>query len=110
MTADAQAGDSSAGHRLSAKHTGIMLLVLAFLTGLEVVVALSHGPSVLVTLGLFVLAIAQAAYFLMVAMGLSHETRIMKRWVALLLAIGVFYSLVLMNEAVWRSQFWRALR
>lgn len=108
MTADAQAGDS--GHRLTAKHTGIMLLVLAFLTVLEVVVAMSHGPSVLVTLALFVLAIAQAAYFLMVAMGLSHETRIMKRWVALLLAIGVFYSLVLVNEAVWRSQFWRVLR
>ena len=87
-----------------------MLVVLAFLTGLEVVVAMSHGPSVVVTIALFVLAIVQAAYFLLVAMGLGHETRIMKRWVALLLFIGVFYSVILMNESLWRSQFWRVLR
>lgn len=87
-----------------------MLLVLAFLTVLEVVVSMSHGPSLVVTLALFVLAIVQAAYFLLVAMGLNHETRIMNRWVALLLAVGVFYSLVLISEAVWRSQFWRVLR
>jgi hypothetical protein len=77
---------------------------------LEVAVAMSHGSSVVVTLALFLLAIVQAAYFLLVAMGLGHETRIMKRWVALLLCIGVFYSLVLINESVWRSQFWRVLR
>ncbi len=110
MTAEARAGDSSAGDRLTIKHTLLMLVVLAFLTGLEVAVAMSHGPSVLVTLALFVLAIVQAGYFLLVAMGLSHETRFMKRGVAVLLAIGIFYSLVLMNDAVWRSQFWRALR
>jgi heme/copper-type cytochrome/quinol oxidase subunit 4 len=110
MSADAQAGDSSAGHRLTGRGTIVMLVVLVFLTVLEVLVGMSHGPSVMVTLALFVLAIVQAAYFLLVAMGLGHETRIMKRWVAGLLAIGVFYSLVLMNEAVWRSQFWRVLR
>jgi heme/copper-type cytochrome/quinol oxidase subunit 4 len=110
VSADAQASDSSAGHRLTGRGTIVMLVVLAFLTALEVMVAMSHGPSVLVTLALFVLAIVQAAYFLLVAMGLGHETRIMKRWVALLLCIGVFYSLVLINESVWRSQFWRVLR
>jgi heme/copper-type cytochrome/quinol oxidase subunit 4 len=110
VSADAQAGDSSAGHRLNAKQTAVMLAVMVFLTVLEVVVSMSHGPSAIVTAALFVLAIVQAVYFLLVAMGLNHETRIMNRWVAGLLCIGIFYSLVLINEAAWRSQFWRVLR
>src|SRR5271165_487259 len=110
MSADAQAGDSSAGHRLTPKHTAIMLAVMAFLTLLEVLVSMSNGPPGMVTVGLFVLAVVQAGYFLMAFMGLSHETRIMNRWIGFLLLIGVFYSLVLINEAAWRSQFWRVLR
>ena len=110
MSTDAQTCDSSAGHLLTPKHTLIMLAVLSVLTVLEVLVSMSNGPPGLVTAGLFILAVVQAVYFLVVAMGLGHETRIMKRWVAFLLCIAVFYSLVLMNEAAWRSQFWRALR
>ena len=110
MSADAQAGDSSAGHRLTPKDTWIMLAVMVFLTVLEVLVALSNGPRGLVTAALFVLAVVQAVYYLLVFMGLNHETKKMNRWVYFCLCIGVFYSLILINEAAWRSQFWRVLR
>ncbi len=60
--------------------TWVVLGVLVVLTGLEVAVAMSSGGRGVVTVALFVLAIAQASYFALVAMGLGQETRTMKDW------------------------------
>ena len=76
------------------------------LTGLEVAVAMSNGGRGLVTVALFVLGIAQAAYFALVAMGLGGETRTMKQLVAIPLVIAAFYALVLCSDAVWRGVGW----
>ena len=62
------------------------------------------GRSGLVTVALFVLAIAQAAYFALVAMGLGGETRTMRQLVAIPLVIAVLYALVLVADAVWRAR------
>ena len=108
MSAEAEKGDT--WQRLTGRDTVIMLAVLVFLTVLEVLVAISNGPPGIVTVALLVLAIVQALYILLVAMGLGHETRITKRWVYFLLCIGIFYTVILSNESHWRSQFWRVLR
>lgn len=106
MSSDAEAGGTS-GHRMTSTQTALVLAVLVVLTALEVGVAmLFRGPSGLVTTLLFALAIAQAAYFALVAMGLRAETRTMKKLVALPLGIAAFYSLVLIAEALWRA-LWR---
>lgn len=103
MSADAEA---STGHHVTVAQTWVILGVLVALTGLEVVVAMSHGSRGLVTVALFVLAIAQAAYFALVAMGLGGETRTMRQLVAIPLAIAVLYALVLVADAVWRAAGW----
>jgi Prokaryotic Cytochrome C oxidase subunit IV len=106
VTADAHAAQPSSGHRLTPGQTWMVLGVLVLLTGLEVGVAMSHGAHRLVTVALFVLAIAQAAYFALVAMGLGAETRTMKRLVAIPLIIAALYALVLCSDAVWRAVGW----
>jgi hypothetical protein len=103
VSADAE---TSKGHHLTAVQTWVVLAVLVALTALEVGVAMSHGSRGLVTGGLFVLAIAQAAYFALVAMGLGGETRTMKQLVAIPLAIAALYALVLVADAVWRAAGW----
>jgi len=69
-------------------------------------VAMSHGGHGMVTVALFVLAIAQAAYFALVAMGLGGETRSMKKLVATPIVIAAFYALVLCSDAIWRAVGW----
>ncbi|MGO9831910.1 MAG: cytochrome C oxidase subunit IV family protein [Myxococcaceae bacterium] len=86
--------------------TWVVLGVLIVLTGLEVAVAMSNGGHGLVTVALFVLAIAQAGYFALVAMGLGGETTTMKKLVAIPLIIAAFYALVLCIDAVWRAVGW----
>jgi len=81
----------------------VILVVLVVLTVFEVVVAMSRAPGRLVTVALFVLATAQAAYFALVTMGLRSETRTMKKLVAIPLGIAAFYSLILIADAVWRG-------
>lgn len=103
MEAHAQAADGTGGHRISAAQTVVILVVLVVLTVLEVAVAMSHGPGRLVTVSLFVLAIAQAAYFALVAMGLRSETRSMKKLITIPLGIAAFYSLILVADAAWRA-------
>ena len=103
MSAGAEMGESTSGHGLSTAQLVVILVVLVVLTALEVAVAMSHGPNGVVTVALFALAIAQAAYFALVTMGLRSETMTMKRLVAIPLLIGVFYALVLIADAVWRA-------
>lgn len=103
MSADA---GSAKGHHLTPAQTWVILGVLVVLTGLEVVVAMSHGSRGLVTGVLLVLVIAQAAYFALVAMGLGSETRTMKQLVAVPLLIAAVYALVLVADAVWRAAGW----
>ncbi len=86
--------------------TWVVLGVLVVLTGLEVAVAMSNGGHGLVTVALFVLAIAQAAYFALVAMGLGGETATMKKLVAIPLIIAVFYTVILCTDAAWRALGW----
>jgi heme/copper-type cytochrome/quinol oxidase subunit 4 len=106
VSAEAHLVEPSPGHHLTPGQTWTVLGVLVILTGLEVAVAMSHGARGLVTVALFVLAIAQAAYFALVAMGLGGETRTMKRLVAIPLVIAAFYALVLCSDAVWRGLGW----
>jgi len=106
VSADAHSTEAPAGHRLTAMQTWLVLGVLMVLTGLEVLVAMSHGAHGLVTVALFALAIAQAAYFALVAMGLGGETGTMNRLVAIPLVIAAFYALVLCADAVWRAVGW----
>ena len=101
----AEAG-SAKGHQLTPAQTWVILGILVVLTGLEVVVAMSHGSRGLVTAVLLVLVIAQAAYFALVAMGLGGETRTMKQLVAIPLIIAAVYALVLVADAVWRAAGW----
>lgn len=106
MSADVHPAEPSSGHHLTPTQTWLVLGVLVVLTGLEVAVAMSHGAHGLVTVALFVLAIAQAAYFALVAMGLGGETATMKRLVATPLVIAALYALVLCSDAVWRAVGW----
>ena len=106
MSADAHAVESSPGHHLTPTQTWVVLGVLVVLTALEVVVAMSNGGRGLVTVALFLLGIAQAAYFALVAMGLGREKPTMKRLVAIPLIIAAFYALVLCSDAVWRGVGW----
>jgi heme/copper-type cytochrome/quinol oxidase subunit 4 len=99
----APTADGAGGHRVSFNQTVVILVVLVVLTAFEVAVAMWHGPSRLVTVLLFALAIAQAAYFALVTMGLRSETRTMKKLVAIPLGIAGFYALVLIADAVWRA-------
>ena len=106
MSAGVETGESNSGHRLSSMQLVVILGVLVVLTGLEVAVAMSHGPNGVVTVALFALALLQAGYFALVTMGLRSETRTMKRLVAIPLVIGAVYALVLITEAAWRG-LWR---
>lgn len=106
MSAEPHSAEPSGGHHLTPTQTWMVLGVLIVLTALEVGVAMSHGPHGLVTVALFVLAIAQAAYFALVAMGLGAETATMKRQVAIPLVLAAFYALVLCSDAVWRAVGW----
>jgi len=106
VSADAHPAQPSSGHHLTPSQTWVVLGVLVVLTGLEVVTAMSNGGRGLVTVALFVLALAQAAYFALVAMGLGGETRTMKSLVAIPLVIAAFYALILCSDAVWRGLGW----
>ena len=106
MSADAHSAEASSGHHMTPTQTWVVLGVLIVLTGLEVAVAMSNGGHGLVTVVLFVLAIAQAGYFALVAMGLGGETPTMKKLVAIPLIIAAFYALVLCIDAVWRAVGW----
>ena len=108
MSADAHSAESS-GHMTPAQ-TWVVLAVLVGLTVLEVVVAMSSGGHGWVTVALFVLVIAQASYFALVAMGLGGETNTMKRLVAIPLVIAAFYALILCADAVWRGLGWVVAR
>ena len=106
MNAEAHSVEQSSGHHMSPTQTWVVLGVLVVLTGLEVVVAMSSGGRGVVTVALFVLAIAQASYFALVAMGLGRETRTMKELVAIPLIIAGFYAIILCSDAVWRAVGW----
>jgi hypothetical protein len=106
VSQDAHSVEAGSSHHLSGTQTWVVLGVLVVLTGLEVGVAMSHGGHSLVTVALFVLGIAQAGYFALVAMGLGGETPTMKKLVAIPLVIAAFYALVLCSDAVWRAVGW----
>ncbi len=106
MSAEAHSVEPSSGHHMTPTQTWVVLGVLVVLTGLEVAVAMSNGGHGLVTVGLFVLAIAQAAYFALVAMGLGGETATMKKLVAIPLIIAAFYTVILCADAAWRALGW----
>jgi len=106
VSADAHSAEPSSGHHLTPKQTWVVLGVLIGLTGLEVAVAMSSGAHGWVTVALFVLATAQAAYFALVAMGLGGETATMKKLVAIPLLIAVFYTVILCADATWRALGW----
>jgi heme/copper-type cytochrome/quinol oxidase subunit 4 len=72
VSTEVHAGETaSTAHQLTPAQTWVVLGVLVVLTALEVGVAMSHGAHRIVTVALFVLGIAQAAYFALFAMGLG---------------------------------------
>jgi caa(3)-type oxidase subunit IV len=76
------------------------------LTILEVGVVYMHIPSTPLFIALSGLAIVKATLVGLFFMHLKHETKILRRSVAIPMSIPAFYALVLIAEGAWRRLPW----
>jgi caa(3)-type oxidase subunit IV len=79
---------------------------LFVLTILEVGVVYMHVPRTPLFLALAGLAVVKASLVGLFFMHLKHETRILRRSVAIPMSIPAFYALVLIAEGAWRRLPW----
>jgi len=79
---------------------------LAILTVLEVGVVYMGVPKTPLFLALTGLAIVKASLVGLFFMHLKHETKILRRSVAIPMSIPAFYALILIAEGAWRRLPW----
>jgi cytochrome c oxidase subunit 4 len=79
---------------------------LSFLTVLEVGVVYTGIPKTPLFVALSGLALVKATLVGLFFMHLKHETKILRRTVAIPMSIPAFYALILIAEGAWRRLPW----
>ena len=91
---------------INRKEYWIVFVSLALLTVLEVGVVYMGVPKTPLFLALSGLAIVKASLVGLFFMHLKHETKILRRTVAIPMSIPAFYALILIAEGAWRRLPW----
>ena len=79
---------------------------LFLLTILEVGVVYMHVPQTPLFIALSGLAVVKASLVGLFFMHLKHETKILRRSIAIPMSIPAFYALILIAEGAWRRLPW----
>ncbi len=91
---------------INRKEYWMVFTALFVLTILEVGVVYMGVPKTPLFLALTGLAIVKASLVGLFFMHLKHETKILRRTVAIPMSIPAFYALILIAEGAWRRLPW----